>query len=90
MKICEIIGLAGIAICLSFAVYHASAESFDHLPGDTCDTALLIDNLPFQAEGHTGYFNDDYDEICPLTGSCKFLMIEQLAMLFMNSLPRIT
>jgi len=69
MKICEIIGLAGIAICLSFAVYHASAESFDHLPGDTCDTALLIDNLPFQAEGHTGYFNDDYDEICPLTGS---------------------
>jgi hypothetical protein len=37
--------------------------------GDTVDTATVIDVLPFGATGTTIGFTDDYDAICPYTGS---------------------
>ncbi|MHC4609760.1 MAG: hypothetical protein ACYS7M_05380, partial [Planctomycetota bacterium] len=37
--------------------------------GDTCGTATAIGALPFSDSGDTCAFTDDYDEVCPYTGS---------------------
>jgi hypothetical protein len=37
--------------------------------GDTCATATVIPSLPFSDTGNTCGFSDDYDEVCPFTGS---------------------
>ncbi len=37
--------------------------------GDTCATATVIAALPFSDAGSTVGFTNDYDEICPFTGS---------------------
>ncbi|MFN0151404.1 MAG: hypothetical protein ACKVU1_11940 [bacterium] len=37
--------------------------------GDDISTALTIGALPFNDVGNTCGFNDDYDEVCPFTGS---------------------
>jgi len=37
--------------------------------GDTCATATVISSLPYTDSGTTVGFNDDYDEVCPYTGS---------------------
>jgi hypothetical protein len=37
--------------------------------GDTIATALLIPSLPYNDTGTTAGFTNDYDEVCPFTGS---------------------
>lgn len=37
--------------------------------GDTVDDALVIGTLPYSDTGNTCTFADDYDEVCPYTGS---------------------
>ena len=37
--------------------------------GDTIETCTEIDELPYSTTGTTSGFVDDYDEICPYTGS---------------------
>ncbi|MFQ5805963.1 MAG: hypothetical protein ACE5I3_05890 [Phycisphaerae bacterium] len=37
--------------------------------GDTCASAIPIASLPFSDIGNTATFVDDYDEVCPYTGS---------------------
>lgn len=37
--------------------------------GDTCASATVISSLPFSDTGTTVGFADDYDEVCPYTGS---------------------
>lgn len=37
--------------------------------GDTCDTATVIGSLPYSDSGTTVGYTNDYDEVCPFTGS---------------------
>lgn len=37
--------------------------------GDTCATATVIGSLPYTDDGTTVGYTDDYDEVCPYTGS---------------------
>ena len=37
--------------------------------GDVIDNPFVVTGLPFEANGTTEGFNDDYDEVCPYTGS---------------------
>ena len=37
--------------------------------GDTIETAVVIEELPYYTTGTTAGYNDDYDEVCPYTGS---------------------
>jgi hypothetical protein len=37
--------------------------------GDTCASATVIPALPFTADGTTAQYTNDYDEVCPYTGS---------------------
>ncbi len=37
--------------------------------GDTIEEATVIDALPYNNTGTTAGYNDDYDEVCPFTGS---------------------
>jgi uncharacterized repeat protein (TIGR01451 family) len=37
--------------------------------GDTCATATVIPSLPFTADGTTSGYTNDYDEVCPYSGS---------------------
>ena len=37
--------------------------------GDTIETATVIPSLPYSTSGTTAGFNDDYDEVCPYSGS---------------------
>ena len=37
--------------------------------GDTIETALLLPGVPFHGTGNTAGYTDDYDEVCPYTGS---------------------
>ncbi len=37
--------------------------------GDVCETATVIDALPFHDTGNTCGFANDYDEVCPYSGS---------------------
>ncbi len=40
------------------------------LPGERCETAIVIAaTLPFDADGDTCPFMDEYDEVCPYSGS---------------------
>ena len=39
------------------------------IDGDTIEEAWVIDALPFTGVDNTCGFNDDYDEVCPFTGS---------------------
>jgi hypothetical protein len=39
------------------------------LPGDRIDNALPIYLTPFQTSGSTVGYTNDYDEVCPYTGS---------------------
>ncbi|MBN1755139.1 hypothetical protein JW877_02895, partial [bacterium] len=38
-------------------------------PGDNCESPFVIHGIPFSDTGNTCGFNDDYDEVCPYTGS---------------------
>ena len=37
--------------------------------GDVIDNPFVVTGIPFEANGTTEGFNDDYDEVCPYTGS---------------------
>jgi hypothetical protein len=37
--------------------------------GDTFESAVVIEGLPYHTTGTTAGYNDDYDEACPYTGS---------------------
>ena len=37
--------------------------------GDVIDDPFVVTGIPFEANGTTEGFNDDYDEVCPYTGS---------------------
>ena len=37
--------------------------------GDTCDTATVIGGIPYTDTGTTAGYVNDYDEVCPYTGS---------------------
>lgn len=37
--------------------------------GDTIESALVVPGLPFSDSGTTAGYTDDYDEVCPYTGS---------------------
>ena len=37
--------------------------------GDTVDDPFIIESLPYTAFGSTEWYLDDYDEVCPYTGS---------------------
>ncbi|HIB31538.1 MAG TPA: hypothetical protein EYO45_00285, partial [Candidatus Marinimicrobia bacterium] len=37
--------------------------------GDVIDNPFVVTGIPFEATGTTEGFNDDYDEVCPYTGS---------------------
>jgi hypothetical protein len=37
--------------------------------GDTCDTATVIASLPYSDDGTTVGYTNDYDEVCPYSGS---------------------
>ncbi|MFC1572851.1 hypothetical protein ACFL6M_04550 [Candidatus Eisenbacteria bacterium] len=41
----------------------------DMVAGDTIEEAWVVAGLPFTGTGNTCLFNDDYDEVCPYSGS---------------------
>lgn len=45
------------------------AKGEQRVGGDTCDWAELITALPYTDSGNTCGFTNDYDEVCPYTGS---------------------
>jgi len=61
-------------ICVSVLISTAGAISVhsmsaDRNPGETCDTAVIINTLPFAVTGSTATYQDDYDAVCPYSGS---------------------
>ncbi len=38
-------------------------------PGEVCETAIVVDALPYFATDSTTGFDDDYDAVCPYAGS---------------------
>jgi len=59
---------------LNYNAYLDFSVSFDveecvQLPGDVCATAIVVPSLPYNATGNSCDYNNDYDEVCPYTGS---------------------
>ena len=54
----------------SYHIYDQSAyPDRTRQGGDTVDDATVIDELPYYNTGTTEGYTDDYDEVCPYTGS---------------------
>ena len=48
---------------------HDGEDNFSRAQGDSIGNPFVIDALPFSTTGSTVGFTDDYDEVCPYTGS---------------------
>ena len=53
-------------------------DNFSRVQGDSIGNPFVIDALPFYATGTTVGFTDDYDEVCPYTGSTSPDVVYQL------------
>jgi hypothetical protein len=60
------IALSGVGLVATAALFTATAAGQG---GDTIGTATVIGALPYSDAGTTVGYVDDYDEVCPFTGS---------------------
>ncbi|MFH1336624.1 MAG: hypothetical protein ABII96_08925, partial [Candidatus Zixiibacteriota bacterium] len=49
--------------------HHALPQIPNKQGGETCASATVISSLPYSVTGTTGGYTNDYDEVCPYTGS---------------------
>jgi hypothetical protein len=64
--------VTGVTEPLKVVPNHSAAtpqSSGKRVGGDTCDVATVIPGLPYSDTGNTCGYIDDYDEVCPYSGS---------------------
>ena len=54
--------------------------SFSRVQGDSIGNPFVVDALPFSTAGSTVGFTDDYDEVCPYTGSTSPDVVYELTL----------